>query len=331
MDIELIKSITQGAVRIEESEKGISFFRFTKEQEDMYEERLLNFYLISFSNAGVKLCFETDSESLFVKFLVEDCNGRPYFSIDIEIDGKIAEYIDNFSVRTDNLGGIGSVEIEKNLHLGKGNKKVCVYLPWSAKVCLQDLKLDSGAKVLPIKRAKKMLVFGDSITHGYDCARPSNHYIERLAKELNAEVFNKAIGGEMFWLELAETDEDFVPDYVSVAYGTNDWTKKDRATFESDCESFYKTLSKKYPNSKIFAITPIWRADKDKQTRCGDFDSVKEYIKKVATNLENVIYINGRHFLPEDTTLYADLFLHPNDEGFDYYFNNLYKEIKKYI
>ena len=31
--------------------------------------------------------------------------------------------------------------------------------------------------------------------------------------------------------------------------------------FEKKCKEFYVTLSKNYPDSKIFAITPIWRKD----------------------------------------------------------------------
>ena len=48
----------------------------------------------------------------------------------------------------------------------------------------------------------------------------------RLADALGAEEVNKAIGGECFFPELAATKEDFQPEYITVAYGTNDWSRK---------------------------------------------------------------------------------------------------------
>ena len=39
LNIEQIRAISCGAVRVEETDFGVSFFRFTKEQEEMYKER----------------------------------------------------------------------------------------------------------------------------------------------------------------------------------------------------------------------------------------------------------------------------------------------------
>ena len=47
--------------------------------------------------------------------------------------------------------------------------------------------------------------------------------------------------------------------------------------------------------------------------------------------IENISVISGFDFVPMDEKYYADLKLHPNDEGFEYYAENLYKEIKEMI
>ena len=39
LNLSTIKEMTSGAVRIEENENGINFYRFTKQQEDFYEKR----------------------------------------------------------------------------------------------------------------------------------------------------------------------------------------------------------------------------------------------------------------------------------------------------
>lgn len=68
----------------------------------------------------------------------------------------------------------------------------------------------------------------------------------RLADALGAEEVNKAIGGECFFPELAATKEDFQPEYITVAYGTNDWSRKLAEEFQTNCRAFcFKNLYKK--------------------------------------------------------------------------------------
>ena len=47
--------------------------------------------------------------------------------------------------------------------------------------------------------------------------------------------------------------------------------------------------------------------------------------------LDNVICIDGFELVPHDEKCFGDLYLHPNEDGFKYYFENLYKIIKEYI
>jgi lysophospholipase L1-like esterase len=150
-----------------------------------------------------------------------------------------------------------------------------------------------------------------------------------LSETLGAEEVNKAIGGEIFFPDLAKLKDDFVPDYITVAYGTNDWNRIDEETFKNNCSEFYTTLSKNYPDSQIFAITPIWRKDLNDERMFGEFRKVEEDIKDIVKELNNVTLISGFSFVPEDEDFYADLRLHPNDTGFEHYFKNLYNKIMR--
>jgi hypothetical protein len=38
--------------------------------------------------------------------------------------------------------------------------------------------------------------------------------------------------------------------------------------------------------------------------------------------------VKGRHFIPEDETLFSDLYLHPNDAGFKYYSEGVKKAVE---
>ena len=333
LDLSQIKSITKGAARITEENGAYNFYRFTEEQEDIYKNQSDDFYKKIFATAGVKFLFVTDSKKVTFKGKVLSGSSRRYYSMDILADGRYVDSIDNFDeekltgdyTKTDLLFG----EFSKTINLGEGKKEVCIYFPWSMKTILEEVILDDNSMLEPVKTNKKLLAFGDSITQGYDALRPFNRYISRVAESLSAEEINKAIGGEVFRQELAKTKEDFVPDYITVAYGTNDWNTRKKEDFEKSCREFYVSLSENYPTAKIFAISPIWRKNYTEERSLGDFSNVEKCIKSVADSLDNVTFIRGFEFVPHDEKYFADLILHPNDKGFNCYFESINKELNK--
>jgi len=327
-----IKSITLGAAGVEQHEDGVHFYRFTKEQQALYKIRNDDFYRKTFATSGVKLRFVTDSETLSLTVNVSGGSSRRYFATDVFVNGKKLDSLDNFSgvaLPADYttfplaIGG----EYSKTFSLGTGEKEVAVYFPWSAETVLKELALDDNAFVKPKKPGEKLVCFGDSITQGYDALYPSNSYVSKLADMMDVEVYNKAIGGETFFPELAAAKEDFEPAYITVAYGTNDWSHISQEEFVQNCSAFFKNLCRTYPHAKIFAIAPIWRKDMFAEKLFGDFADVEKCIREAAA-FDNVTVINGFSFVPQDENLYADLRLHPNDEGFSYYFESLAKAIR---
>lgn len=335
LDIEKIKEITTGASVIKEEDSYICLNRFTEEQERLYKSVSEEFYVKSFSTAGVKFSFRTDSKSLFIKIRTSPFSPRRYFSVDVFADGNPVGFIDNFSdtelLRDYTNSDYPLGDFSKTFEFVDGIKEVRVHLPWSMITVIEEISIDDGAFIEGIKPKKKLLAFGDSITHGYDALRPSNRYIARLSDLLCAEEFNKAIGGERFFPELAKLKEDFIPDYITVAYGTNDWFHVDEETFKQNCAAFYLNLASNYRNSKIFAITPIWRKDMNEKRIFGDFRNVERDIREAVAGIDNITVISGFDFVPKDEDYFADLRLHPNDAGFEHYAKNLFDKIKPYI
>lgn len=332
-----IKEITLGAARVEENENGIQFFRFTKGQEEAYANFREDFYFKrQFATAGVKFRFRTNSENLYLKAFTVSVGIRRYYSFDVLVNGKLIDSLNNFPhvVAEDNnyieeeytLG-----ECSKRFNLGKGEKEVFIYLPWSVNAYIKEFELDDNSFVKPVKPCKKLICFGDSITHGVDALYPSNKYTSLLAEMLEAEEYNKAISGDRFFPELAASADDFEPDYITVAYGTNDWARSTREEFLDWSKRFYQNLSRNYPNSKIIGLTPIWRKDTDERTSFVEFEKVSDIIFQQTKGLKNVTILNGYDFVPHDENNYADLRLHPNDKGFRFYFENLAEQLKGII
>lgn len=317
LNLSQIQSIATGVSRVTEEEDGFHFYRFTKEQETLYKERDPAFYQKTFCTSGVTLHFTTDSRTLTLRAKIQPGSSRIYFSFDVAINGHFADGMED--------------KLEKTFDLGEGEKTVQVYLPWSVQGILQEVILEDDSSLTPVKAPRKLLCFGDSITHGYDARHPYNKYATALARFLQAEEHNKGIGGEIFFPDLATTQEDFVPDYITVAYGTNDWNNCSREEFDRNCMAFFARLSENYPKSRIYAITPIWRADFRVVRKFGFFDQVEASIRQAVAGLENVTVISGFDLVPHEESLYADLYLHPNDEGFLHYGKNLCSRMRTYL
>jgi len=332
LTIEQIRAAACGAVYITEEEAGVLLHRFTKEQERIYSET--SFREKSYSTPCVQLVFRTDSEYLILDTDVKPGSGRRYFGFDIEADGVLLGSLDNYSDLelpedyTVVKGPLG--QFCKRFALGEGEKTVRIHFPFSAAPYLREISLADGSSFVPVKREKKILMFGDSITHGYDALNPSRSYASRLADMLGMEAFNKGIGGERFFPPLAGAVEEFVPDIITVAYGTNDWSGCTAEEFIRNCTAFYNTLSKNYPDTPIYAVTPIWRADCEQPRKAGTFFKADEWITAITAPLPNVRLIHGFELVPHDRKLFADLRLHPTDEGFRYYAENLYRAIRAY-
>ena len=325
LNFEQIKKIVHGVARVEEGEGKISFFRFTKEQQELYKSVSKDFYGKSFSTSGVYLEFETDTENLFLSVLVSKASSRTYFNHSIFVNSK------RMGELAGNIAENENVPFEKMFKLGAGMKKVRVLFPWSVVSNLVSLEIDDNAKVIPVDKKCKVLMFGDSITQGYDASIPEKAYAFQIADYMEAEARNKGIAGELFFAKLTMEKEDLEPDFITVAYGTNDWNHCTREEFCANCGGFLSNLSRNYPNSPIFVITPIWRKELNEYRAFGPFAQVSEQIKELAAKHDNITVIDGFDFVPQNEAMFADFVLHPNDHGFGCYFDNLSKQIKAFL
>ena len=336
-----IRSIALGAARIVEERGRPRFFRFTPSEDALYIARDASlgrpFHDRALCSAGVKLLFKTNSPMLSLFAEVPKPSSRTFFAFDVAVNGRYLGSLSNFNEHA-MPAGYTSAEMpfplgrfEKEFSLGEGEKTVAVYFPWSVEVTDFALTLMDGATLIPVKPSKKMLVYGDSITQGYDALRPSHRYGARLAEALDAEECNKAIGGEIFFPALAEQKADFAPDIITVAYGTNDWCTTNGASFMASARAFFSALVKNYPNARIFAITPIYRKDMTASTPFGAFSTVADHLRAAIAPFESVTLIDGLSLVPHTHTLFADLRLHPSDAGFDHYAENLIAEIQRHL
>ena len=324
LSLEQVRSITQGTTYLEEENGFFRFHRFTAEQEALYESLHPDLAIKTPATAGVRLAFETDSNALAFQFRLIKASSRETGRIDVYVDGAMVAHTGQPEYRA-------GVICRTSIELGEGTKRVEIYLPWAMRADLGAIELDDGATLAPVSRRLTWLVFGDSITQGYDCKYPSLSYVSTVARLLDANELNKGIGGEVFFPELLEKADAIEPDLITVAYGTNDWSRGDRPKFETNCRAFYERLSALYPNAKIFALSPIWRNNGTKETGFGaPVTCVYDVLCEKTADLANVTVIRGDAFIPHLKAFTTDG-LHPNDVGFQIYAQVLASEISAHL
>lgn len=333
LNLDTLRSAAAGAVRITEEADGFHFHRFTLDQEDFYKD-FSNHYPKVFATAGVKLSFRTSSPSLGLKITTSHASSRMFFAMDIYVNGKFLDDIRNYEelelMRKYTLQEFPLGLYEKEFDLGEGEKDVTIYFPWNVKTVVNEISLADGATVLPCRQEKKLLCFGDSITMGHDALHTPRRYTAQLANYLGFEEYNKGIGGETFPPTLATLPEDFTPDLITVAYGTNDWRHVTLDVFKKTCREFFTNLRSTYPDTPIYAITPIWRKIWANEYECGPFRQLPDIYREVAKDVPNMTVIDAFPFVPGLTDYYADLTLHPNGAGFDRYIEGLKPYFEKH-
>ena len=322
LNFEQIRSITTGAVSLEQEENGIRFYRFNREQRTFSQPRVRFMAEKMFSTAGIQFSFRTDSRTLYLRTTVSRGSASNHFSFDLFVNGQYMDSLENFS--DSELG-----TYEKTFSLGDGEKTVCLYFPWSVAVVVEALSLEDDASLTPMLPAKKLLIYGDSITHGNTVRYTCNHYIPRRARAMDVQVRNKAIAGTTSFPELVRTESSYEPDYVLVAYGSNDWDRHEEAFFVEKYREMLQLIADNYPRAQVFAISPIWRGDQEtRQRKMGPLSAIEENILAIAKDFPNVTVIPGVDLVPHDLQYFADAGLHPNDDGYEFYFRNLWAKIK---
>lgn len=332
LNLEQIRAAACGAVQVTEEKNGFWLHRFTEAQEKLYIARKNEDK--TRIPVGIALSFRTDSRTLTLSAVTEQTSSRWFFAFDVSVNGAYIGSMDNYCDRALPPVYAGTQlphgEFTKTFDLGEGEKTVRIQLPYSAKVLVSEVTLEEGSSFVPVKRPKKLLCFGDSITQGYDALHPSRTYTSRLADMLDAEQYNKGVGGERFIPELARLPEEFVPDCITVAYGTNDWGKMSAEDFTANCRAFFENLRATYPDTPVFAVTPVWRADLDTERPMGPFGELHRIIAETADSLPQVYVVDGRGLIPPETSLFGDGRLHPADEGFAHFAENLYAAMTEY-
>ena len=323
-----IQKILHNVLEYSFDEEGfLHFFRFSKLQRQAYiDDKSRDWVAKSRSGASATLDFITDSDYIALRYSLLPGSSQKYGSIDLYVDGAMYEsrYMEDL------------VAIQAGFQLPPGEHRVTVYFPWTTETILKQVHLSDGASVIPVEKSCRMMCFGDSITQGYVAKYTSLSYVNQVARALDAEVINQGIGGYVFNdAVIDESIQAFKPDILTVAYGTNDYSRNETFdAYSAKASRYIEKLAKLFPNIPIVGILPIYRNDHNNVVRelYRDYklDDARKFLKEQYLALPNgyVIEETGIPHLP--MAFAADL-LHPNDLGFTLMAQGIAPQLKKIL
>ena len=315
---QLLTTLT-GAAEIQENNGVLVPLRFGHHvRENVYPEGT-RFHPATYQTSGVVSRFITNSETLAFSYAVSTLSTTQSFDV----------WANNVFYATQPCSPIeGRVEVK----LPQGEKLVTIYFPHHEDGKIFDVTLDEGASFANAPANKyKVLFIGDSITHGSTSVHASMTYAHQLARALDIEMVNQGIGGERFNAAAVDNELTFTPDLISVSYGTNNWSHDTSyEEMEAGANAHFQALRDKYPNTKIAAILPIWRADNHLIKPVGPFENSHKIVREAAERVGATV-IDGLTLVPHVTDVYADARLHPSEFGFQFYAENLLPHFKKLL
>ncbi len=317
---EQLRTTFTGTAEIIEKNGILCPYRFGRYMRESVYPPAHRFHAKPRWTAGVVCRFTTDSHTLSFTFAV-DLIGEGQ-SFDVWANGVFLSH----TVCTELTGRV-------ELALPYDESRVEIYFPSHREGRIFDVTLDNGASFSsPNAPAYRILFKGDSITHGSTTRFTSMGYTHQVARALNAHIVNQGIGGEEFNPAAADTELNFDPDLIVLAFGTNDWSHApSHSHMVGAVYGHLAALRDLYPDKKIAMILPIWRADHALMNKpTGSFEDACAIFREAAMHF-NVNVIEGWALVPHITDVFADARLHPDEFGFQFYAENLTPHLKKLL
>jgi hypothetical protein len=146
MTYEQIKQITTGAIRTEQCEDGIHFYKCTERQLEAWKSMSEVFYNRALATTGVRLDFHTNSKKLSFRAVTGD-------KFDIYIDNLFKKQYVVTETNTEISIDITDIFGEKTDEV-----RVTVYFPSHSVGIIKNLTLDDNSTITPHIFNKKILL-----------------------------------------------------------------------------------------------------------------------------------------------------------------------------
>ena len=288
---------------VERSPQKLSFIRSITEA-----------YNFKYCSPGTRVGFNTNSLSVkinvFYNFLVTRLDARNYVGV-VLADGVEVATFTNPSTHT------ASATVETLVTFGSvATRKIEVIWPYGDGMELVNVKVVSGSTVTiaSARPTNKLLLLGDSITHGFYASKVTASWAYLLCGLKSVQMISEGYGSlttvGSYGTSAATGSGAYA---VTVALGYNDFGAQTAlATFQTAYQLILTNIRAALPSAKIYVITPIYSTS----TNTIPLSSYRTYIGNAVTAVGdvNTVLIDGLTLMTNNSNRLADG-IHPNDTG----------------
>ena len=288
---------------VERSPQKLSFIRSITEA-----------YNFKYCSPGTRVGFNTNSLSVkinvFYNFLVTPSAARNYVGV-VLADGVEVATFTNPSTNT------ASATVETLVTFGSvATRKIEIIWPYGDGMELVNVKVVSGSTVTiaSARPTNKLLLLGDSITHGFYASKVTASWAYLLCGLKSVQMISEGYASLRTVGSYGTSSATGSGAYaVTVALGYNDFGAQTAlATFQTAYQLILTNIRAALPSAKIYVITPIYSTS----TNTIPLSDYRTYIGNAVTAVGdvNTVLIDGLTLMTNNSNRLADG-IHPNDTG----------------
>ena len=213
-------------------------------------------------------------------------------------DGLVSVYLMD-SVSEPDMGVVALPGLGKKRH-------VVMWLPCMHDCMIRELWTD-GTFVRRETPRRRLLVIGDATAQGFCCMDPARSWPALLAERLGLELVNHAVAGMVFQPSFAQCENVPHVEHVLISLGECYRDERcDAQSFTRDAKGFFATLTRAFPDTALWASTPLWYDDRTIALRRGScYEVVPQIIGECARQC-GVQVVDGLRLLDHSALLMAD-------------------------
>ncbi len=222
------------------------------------------------------------------------------------------------STFTNPFGATGTGESWVTVDFGSNSttaRKVELIWPYGDGMDLLEVQVSRGAAVViaPARPTTKLVVAGDSITHGFNATNIFTSWAWQLAVAKGYQLINIANGSERVVAANANVLSETAAQHVIYAIGYNDFASQlATATFQSTLQSWLINARAELPSARLYVASMLYTSNTNTITPAHYRTATAAAVTVFADG--NTEYVDGLTLMTNSGTRLADG-IHPNDTG----------------